>query len=93
MVEAFPNASLLDVKLETGRTHQIRVHFAALHHPCVGDLTYGADPVLAKKVGLTRQWLHARTLAFEHPSDGRWVEFTSQYPADLEHALEVLRAQ
>jgi 23S rRNA pseudouridine1911/1915/1917 synthase len=93
VIEAFPNASLLDVKLETGRTHQIRVHLSALHHPCVGDLTYNADPTLAKRLGLTRQWLHARSLGFEHPSDGRWVEFTSPYPADLEHALEVLRAQ
>jgi 23S rRNA pseudouridine1911/1915/1917 synthase len=91
--EAFPNASLLDVKLETGRTHQIRVHFSALRHPCVGDITYGADPVLAKRLGLTRQWLHARSLGFEHPADGRWVEFTSPYPADLQHALDVLRAQ
>lgn len=93
VTEAFRNASLLDVKLETGRTHQIRVHFAALHHPCVGDLTYGADPVLAGKVGLRRQWLHARTLGFEHPADGRWVEFTSPYPEDLSHALDVLRDQ
>jgi 23S rRNA pseudouridine1911/1915/1917 synthase len=93
VTEAFPNASLLDVKLETGRTHQIRVHFSALRHPCVGDITYGADPVLAKRLGLTRQWLHARTLGFEHPADGRWVEFTSPYPADLQHALDLLRAQ
>ncbi|HEX4705877.1 MAG TPA: RluA family pseudouridine synthase [Pseudonocardiaceae bacterium] len=93
VIEAFPNASLLDVKLETGRTHQIRVHLSALRHPCVGDLTYGADPTLAKRLGLNRQWLHARTLGFEHPSDGRWVEFTSPYPADLDHALELLRAQ
>ncbi|HKN97845.1 MAG TPA: RluA family pseudouridine synthase [Pseudonocardiaceae bacterium] len=93
VIEAFRNASLVDVKLETGRTHQIRVHFAALHHPCVGDLTYGADPVLAEHLGLRRQWLHARSLAFEHPADGRWVEFTSPYPADLGHALDVLREQ
>jgi 23S rRNA pseudouridine1911/1915/1917 synthase len=93
VAEAFPNASLVDVKLETGRTHQIRVHFSALRHPCVGDITYGADPVLAKRLGLTRQWLHARTLGFEHPADGRWVEFTSPYPADLQHALDLLRAQ
>jgi 23S rRNA pseudouridine1911/1915/1917 synthase len=91
VIEAFPAASLVAVKLETGRTHQIRVHFSALRHPCVGDLTYGADPVLAQKLNLSRQWLHARTLAFAHPADGRWVEFTSPYPADLEHALEVLR--
>jgi 23S rRNA pseudouridine1911/1915/1917 synthase len=92
VIEAFRNASLVDVKLETGRTHQIRVHFAAVRHPCVGDITYGADPSLAKRLGLDRQWLHARRLGFEHPADGRWVEFTSAYPADLEHALELLRA-
>ena len=78
-------------ELETGRTHQIRVHFAALHHPCAGDLTYGADPVLAKRLGLERQWLHARSLAFAHPADGRRVEITSPYPSDLQHALDVLR--
>ena len=61
-LEAFRSASLIDVKLETGRTHQIRVHFSALRHPCVGDLTYGADPVLARRLRLSRQWLHARTL-------------------------------
>ena len=89
-VEAFAAASLLDVHLETGRTHQIRVHFSALHHPCCGDLTYGADPTLAKRLGLERQWLHARYLAFAHPADGRRVEITSPYPADLQHALDVL---
>lgn len=91
-VEAFVAASLLDVHLETGRTHQIRVHFAALHHPCCGDLTYGADPKLAKRLGLERQWLHARSLAFSHPGDGRRLEVTSPYPPDLRHALDVLRA-
>ena len=90
-LEAFRAASLLEVHLETGRTHQIRVHFSATRHPCVGDLTYGADPTLAKRLGLTRQWLHARSLAFAHPEDGRWVEFTSPYPADLARALELLR--
>ncbi len=91
-LEAFPAASLLDVRLETGRTHQIRVHFAALRHPCVGDLTYGADPTLAARVGLSRQWLHARSLGFVHPSTGEYVELTSEYPEDLAHALEVLRS-
>ena len=90
-VEAFRAASLLDVHLETGRTHQIRVHFAALHHPCVGDLTYGADPTLAKKLGLDHQWLHARSLVFTHPGDGRRMEITAPYPPDLQHALDVLR--
>ncbi len=89
-LEAFPAASLLEVHLETGRTHQIRVHFAAVRHPCVGDRTYGADPTLADRLVLHRQWLHARTLGFAHPDDGRWVEFTSPYPADLAHALELL---
>ncbi len=93
MVEAFRAASLIDVKLETGRTHQIRVHFAALRHPCVGDLTYGADPSLARNLEVTRQWLHARTIGFEHPADGRWVSFDSPYPTDLQQALDVLRAQ
>ncbi|CAM3511545.1 RluA family pseudouridine synthase [Kibdelosporangium persicum] len=93
VLEAFRAASLVEVKLETGRTHQIRVHFSALRHPCVGDLTYGADPVLAKRLGVTRQWLHAWSLGFEHPADGRWVEFTSEYPEDLAVALEGLRAE
>ncbi|MFB9429259.1 RluA family pseudouridine synthase [Streptoalloteichus tenebrarius] len=93
VTEAFRSASLLDVRLETGRTHQIRVHFAALRHPCVGDLTYGADPVLARRLGISRQWLHARTLGFAHPADGRWVEFTSEYPHDLQHALDLLREE
>jgi 23S rRNA pseudouridine1911/1915/1917 synthase len=91
-LEAFPAASLLDVRLETGRTHQIRVHFAALRHPCVGDLTYGADPTLAARLKLDRQWLHARRLGFTHPGTGRHVEFESPYPADLAAALELLRA-
>ena len=89
--EAFRAATLLEVHLETGRTHQIRVHLAAVRHPCVGDLTYGADPVLAARLGLTRQWLHARELRFEHPTTRRACRFTAPYPADLQHALEVLR--
>ena len=91
-VEAFPAASLLEIILETGRTHQIRVHMAALRHPCAGDITYGADPTLAARLGLTRQWLHAHQLGFAHPADGRYVEFTSDYPDDLRHALGLLRA-
>ena len=91
-LEAFRGASLLEIHLETGRTHQIRVHMAALRHPCVGDPLYGADPTLSAKLGLTRQWLHAHQLAFTHPSTGEWVQFVSEYPADFVHALEVLRA-
>jgi 23S rRNA pseudouridine1911/1915/1917 synthase len=90
-LEAHRFASLLEIHLETGRTHQIRVHMAALKHPCVGDLTYGADPVLARRVGLERQWLHAVRLGFEHPDTGEYVEFASDYPADLQQALDALR--
>ncbi|SDL77681.1 23S rRNA pseudouridine1911/1915/1917 synthase [Lentzea albidocapillata subsp. violacea] len=93
VIEAFRAASFVEVHLETGRTHQIRVHFSALHHPCVGDLTYGADPTLAKRLGVTRQWLHARQLGFHHPADGQWVSYTSEYPADLFVSLEKLREE
>jgi 23S rRNA pseudouridine1911/1915/1917 synthase len=91
-VEAFPHASVLRIRLETGRTHQIRVHMSAVRHPCVGDLTYGADPVLAARLGLQRQWLHAEMLSFDHPATGERMEFHSEIPADLEKALQVLRA-
>jgi 23S rRNA pseudouridine1911/1915/1917 synthase len=91
VIEAFGRASLVEVHLETGRTHQIRVHFSALRHPCAGDLTYGADPRLAADLGLTRQWLHAHRLAFAHPRTGERVEAVSPYPADLEYALDALR--
>ncbi|MGN6782831.1 MAG: RluA family pseudouridine synthase [Marmoricola sp.] len=91
-LEAHRFASLLEVHLETGRTHQIRVHMAALKHPCVGDLTYGADPTLAQRLGLSRQWLHAVRLGFAHPASGEYVEYESAYPADLAQALEVIRA-
>ncbi len=67
------------------------MHFAALRHPCVGDLTYGADPTLAHRLGLARQWLHARSLGFTHPTTGEYVELMSEYPDDLTHALAVLR--
>lgn len=90
-LEAHRAASLLEIDLETGRTHQIRVHMAALRHPCVGDLTYGADPTLAARLGLARQWLHAVRLAFDHPSTGERLELVSDYPADLATALDRLR--
>jgi 23S rRNA pseudouridine1911/1915/1917 synthase len=89
-LEAFPYASLLEVTLETGRTHQIRVHMAAQRHPCVGDAMYGADPTISARLGLSRQWLHAKRLGFRHPSTSEWVEFESPYPADLQHALDIL---
>ncbi|KQB86731.1 RluA family pseudouridine synthase [Corynebacterium lowii] len=91
-IEAFPEATLLEVHLETGRTHQIRVHMSAIHHPCCGDPMYGSDPDLAKRLGLIRQWLHAVRLGFHHPADGRWMEIEAPYPADLEAALEKVRA-
>ncbi len=90
-IEAFRRASLLEVKLETGRTHQIRVHTSAQGHPCVGDPLYGCDPKLAAALGLDRQWLHAVGLGFVHPLTGEYVSFTSNYPDDLQQALETLR--
>ncbi len=90
-LEAFPSAALLEIQLETGRTHQIRVHMAAQRHPCVGDAMYGADPTISARLGLTRQWLHAKRLGFAHPATGQPVAFESGYPDDLQHALEVLR--
>lgn len=92
-VEAVRSATLLSIGLETGRTHQIRVHMAALRHPCCGDLQYGADPVLAERLGLVRQWLHAAHLAFDHPATGRRVALTSADPPDLAAAWERARGQ
>lgn len=91
VMEAFGRASLVEVTLETGRTHQIRVHFGAMRHPCAGDQTYGADPKLSAALGLTRQWLHAQRLGFFHPVNGEWMEYTSSYPLDLVSSLELLR--
>jgi len=91
VLEAFRYVSLLEVHLETGRTHQIRVHMQAIRHPCVGDPTYGADPVLARRLGLERQWLHAVQLGFIHPRTGEAVEFRSEYPQDLVAALATVR--
>ena len=89
-LEAFPAVTLLEIELETGRTHQIRVHFAALHHPLVGDLTYGSDPVLAQKLTITRPWLHAKQLAFTHPGSGERLSFNAEYPEDLTRSLALL---
>jgi 23S rRNA pseudouridine1911/1915/1917 synthase len=90
-LEAHRFASLLEIHLETGRTHQIRVHMSALRHPCVGDHLYGADPTLAERLGVKRQWLHAVRLGFDHPTEHRPVEFSSPYPQDLEAAVAKLR--
>ncbi len=90
-LEAFRSTTLLEVHLETGRTHQIRVHLQAIGRPIAGDPLYGSDPVLAAELGLVRQWLHATRLGFTHPGSGEWVEFDSACPADLAHALDVVR--
>ncbi|MGL4340533.1 MAG: RluA family pseudouridine synthase [Rhodoglobus sp.] len=92
-VEAFRSTALLEIELETGRTHQIRVHMAAQRHPCVGDAMYGADPLLSARLGLSRQWLHARRLSFEHPASRVAVDYECSYPSDLESALVVLRGE
>lgn len=89
-IEAFRAATLLEIQLETGRTHQIRVHMAAVKHPCVGDPLYGSDPHLAARLGLERQWLHAVELGFTHPGSGEWVVFESGYPEDLATALRTV---
>lgn len=90
VIEFFPSASLLKVELETGRTHQIRVHLSALRHPLVGDLAYGGDPVLAERLELRRPWLHAIELSFDQPSSGERITLTTEYPVDLKLALERL---
>jgi 23S rRNA pseudouridine1911/1915/1917 synthase len=89
-LEFFPAVSLLEIELETGRTHQIRVHFSALRHPLVGDMTYGADHTIASRLEITRPWLHARELKFIHPSSGSEIAFFSEYPQDLTRCLEIL---
>jgi 23S rRNA pseudouridine1911/1915/1917 synthase len=91
-LELFPASTLCEVNLETGRTHQIRVHFSAFKHPLLGDTMYGADPKLAKSLGLTRQWLHAKELGFEHPITANQIHLVSEYPADLAVVLERLRS-
>ncbi len=90
-LEAHRAATLLEIHLETGRTHQIRVHMSAIGHPCVGDPLYGSDPTLAQRLGLVRQWLHAVELGFIHPTTGEYVKFSSPYPDDLALALEQIR--
>jgi 23S rRNA pseudouridine1911/1915/1917 synthase len=90
-VEAFSGATLLRVSLETGRTHQIRVHMSAHRHPIVGDTVYGADPTLTERLGVFRQWLHASELEFIHPVSGKHIHVDCEFPDDLNVALERLR--
>jgi 23S rRNA pseudouridine1911/1915/1917 synthase len=90
-LEYFPAVTLARIELETGRTHQIRVHFSALKHPLVGDLTYGADPRLAESLSMRRPWLHAMELELTHPRTGEHLHFTAAYPKDLAESIESLR--
>lgn len=92
VLESFDEASLLEVRLETGRTHQIRTHLEAIGHPIVGDTTYGRDRSLARKLGLSRPFLHAHRLAFAHPVTSERVEVTSELPRELADVLAKLRA-
>ncbi len=91
VLERFGIATLVSVNLETGRTHQIRVHFSSIGHPLVADQMYGANPKLAEKLGLQRQWLHSTKLEFTHPRTGKLIKVESQYPQDLQHALQAVR--
>jgi len=92
VLETFPAVQLVEATLETGRTHQVRVHLASLRHPLVGDRTYGADPTLAARLGVGRPFLHAWRLAFSHPADGHRVDLTEPLPPDLQVPLDRLRA-
>lgn len=91
VMERFGEATLASINLETGRTHQIRVHFSSIGHPLVGDPMYGANPRLSQALGLERQWLHAMELEFRHPRTHINTVVTSRYPTDLQHALETER--
>jgi 23S rRNA pseudouridine1911/1915/1917 synthase len=88
VLELLPRETYLEARLETGRTHQIRAHFAAIGHPLTGDVTYGG----AERYGLGRQFLHAHRLAFRHPRSGKQLSFESPLPEDLGIALEAARA-
>lgn len=90
LIEYYSSASLLRVELETGRTHQIRVHFNALRHPLVGDLAYGGDPVLAARLEIKRPWLHAIELTFNQPTSDERITLSAPLPDDLKRALELL---
>ncbi len=90
VIEFYRAVSLVKVELETGRTHQIRVHFSAVGHPLVGDTVYGADPVLGKKMQMSRPWLHALELRFNHPVSAMPLTLRAPYPPDLQSSLALL---
>ncbi|WP_027088370.1 RluA family pseudouridine synthase [Cohnella panacarvi] len=89
--ERFGDYTLLDLRLETGRTHQIRVHMKYIGHPLVGDPVYGGKS--GRTLGMSGQALHAGVLGFEHPRIGEWLEFAAPIPEDMEHALNILRTR
>ena len=98
VLRRYTRFTLLGLTLETGRTHQIRVHLTAIHHPVVGDQTYGkrpVPPILSKPLaneltGIKRQCLHAKTLGFTHPSTGKRMKFTSPLPEDMAGLIKIL---
>ncbi len=91
VVERFVDTTLLGVRLETGRTHQIRVHLASVGLPVVGDPVYGGGRKVTARLGLQRQALHAVSLAFEHPATGERLSFESELPEDLASVIAQLR--
>ncbi len=94
VLERFQDATLIEAKLGTGRTHQIRVHFSAIGHPVLGDEVYGRKTLLErgrKKIAFHRQMLHAEILGFTHPITGEYLEFMSPLPDDMEKAVSELR--
>lgn len=93
ILERFGEATLASVNLETGRTHQIRVHFSSISHPLAGDSMYGANPQMSARLGLSRQWLHSTSLSFVHPRTGKIVNVSCEYPEDLSCALNILRGK
>ncbi len=96
VLKRFSQASLVEARLATGRTHQIRVHMATLGHPVLGDTTYGRKTVLhlkGRKLPFHRQMLHAELLGFTHPETGQVMEFTSDMPEDMRRAIEVLTGE
>ena len=80
-------ASLLEIHLDTGRTHQIRIHFSYLGHPLIGDTKYGSNFIYDCLIGMNHQWLHAKHLEFDHPSTGKRMYFNVEYPDDLKTTL------
>ncbi len=93
VIQELRGATLIEARLSTGRTHQIRVHFASIGHPVIGDQVYGRKQTLVidnRKIKIPRQMLHARTLGFKHPATGEWMRFESSPPDDMQRVLRLL---